>query len=246
MTFKVFFTPLEIPKLSGRKTRFLTGFTLFIFLGLPAFIYAANSEMKIRLKPAYFKEESLKSLLERRHSVREFQNKAVNLDDIASILWATCGKKYDSVTGATRTIPSAGATYPLELYLVVGKDAADGLKQGIYHYIIEEHALELVLDKDIRAELARTCLGQDFIRQAPISLVIAADFRRTTQRYGSRGENYVYMEAGHACQNTYLAVTRLGLNTVEVGAFSDDQVGKVLNLDKNYMPLIVMPIGYAK
>lgn len=221
-------------------------FALLIFLCSSTPIYATNLEMKIRLKPAYFKEGNLKSLLEKRYSVREFQNKVVNLDDISSILWAACGKKYDSLTAATRTIPSAGATYPLELYLVVGEEATDKLKNGIYHYIIEEHALELITDRDIRAELAQACLGQDSVRQAPISLVITADFKRTTQRYGKRGENYVYMETGHASQNAYLAVTHLGLSTVEVGAFSDERVSEVLELNKNFTPLIIMPIGYAK
>lgn len=202
--------------------------------------------MKIKLKPAYFKEGGLKSLLEKRYSNRDFQDKILNLDDISNILWAACGKKYDSVTGATRTAPSAGATYPLELYLVVGKNAVDKLKHGVYHYIIEEHSLEPAIEEDRRAELAQACLGQSFIQDAPISLVIVADFKRTTQRYDRRGEHYVYMEAGHACQNVYLAVTSLNLSTVEVGAFFDERVAQALKLNKNLIPLIVMPIGYAK
>jgi len=262
MILNVFFTPLEIPAVYGKDDKdkvlisngrrrikissFLAGVTLCVFIGLTLSAYANNSAMKIKLKPPHFKEETLKSLLERRLSVRDFQDRAIPFNELSSILWATCGKKYDSVTGATRTAPSAGAAYPLELYLAVGKDAVDGLRPGLYRYIIEEHALEPVLEEDIRTELSRACLGQDFIRQAPISLVIVADFKRTTQRYGERGENYVYMEAGHASQNTYLAVTALGLSTVEVGAFLNDRVSKALSLDEKYIPLIVMPIGYAK
>jgi len=208
--------------------------------------YANDKEMKIKLKPAHFKAEAIDFLLEKRYSCRSFQEKGLNLDDVASILWATGGKKYDAVTGATRTIPSAGATYPLELYLVVRENAIEKIKPGIYYYSIEEHSLELVTEGDKRAELKEACLGQDFIQDAPVSLVIAANFKRTTQRYGKRGERYVYMEAGHACQNTYLAVTNLGLATVEVGAFSDDRVGRVLNLDKDCIPISVMPIGYPK
>lgn len=201
--------------------------------------------MKIKLAPPHFKD-NFKVLLEKRYSCRNFQDRALSLDDVASILWATGGKKYDSVTGATRTIPSAGATYPLELYVVVGKNCIDKLKEGVYHYLLEEHSLEFTQEGDKRAELAKACLSQDFIREAPLSLIIVANFKRTTSRYGERGERYVYMEAGHAGQNIYLAVANLGLSTVEVGAFIDEQVKQVLSLDRDYTPLSVMPIGYAK
>lgn len=217
-----------------------------IFLGFLVQLYGANDAMVIKLKPAHFKEEGLKSLLEKRHSCRDFEEKTLNLDDIASVLWATCGRKYDAQTAATRTIPSAGATYPLELYLVVGKNAVDKLKEGIYHYSHPEHQLQPLVEGDKRDALAKASLGQDVIREAPVSLVIAAVVYRTTRRYGNRGERYVYMEAGHAAQNAYLATTCLGLGTVEVGAFRDDEVKGVLGLEKDCEPLIIMPIGYAR
>jgi SagB-type dehydrogenase family enzyme len=208
--------------------------------------YADNQDMKVRLKPAQLVDKNLKSLLESRYSCRSFQNKSLNLDAVATVLWATCGRRHDAVASASRTIPSAGATYPLELYLVVGKDGVDKLKEGLYHYLIDEHALEFILPGDRRSALAAACLGQGFIKDAPVSLVIAAKFNRTTNRYGARGGHYVYAEAGHACQNTYLSVANLGLGTVEVGAFGDDSVKAALNLEKDYAPLIVMPIGYPK
>lgn len=203
------------------------------------------AEMKIKLNPPSLNKE-LADLLEKRHSCRSFSAKSLKSDDVSGILWATSGKQYDSVTGATRTAPSAGATYPLELYIVVGKNCVDELSEGVYRYIIEEHALELVTEGDKRNDLARACLGQDFIAQAPVSLVISAMFSRTTDRYGERGDRYVYMEAGGACQNTYLAVTSLGLGTVEVGAFIDNQVRQALGLDKEEVPLSVMPVGFAE
>jgi SagB-type dehydrogenase family enzyme len=202
--------------------------------------------MKIKLNPAHFKEEGLQSLLEKRYSCRDFQNKALKLDDIATILWAACGRRQDAVTGATRTIPSAGATNPLELYLVVGKGAVSNLGEGIYHYLIDEHSLQLCASLDKRSELAKACFNQDFIKEAPVSIVIAADSNRTASRYAERAVRYVHTEAGHACQNVYLAVACLGLGTVEVGAFDDQQVAQVAGLDKNYSPLIVMPVGYAR
>lgn len=230
----------------GFSLKFIS--TLIIFIIIHTNIYANDKDMKIRLKPPNFKkEESLKVILERRYSCRDFQDRMLNLDDVAAILWATCGKKQDSVTGVTRTAPSAGATYPLELYLVVGENGVDKLKEGLYHYLIDEHALEMIVEGDKREGLARACLGQYFIKGAPISLIIAAKFHRTTNHYGKRGERYVYMEAGHASQNTYLAVTNLGLGTVEVGAFIDESLKEaLLNLDRDCEPLIVMPIGYPR
>lgn len=202
--------------------------------------------MKIKLNPPRFRKEDLKILLEKRYSCRDFQDKILNLDDVASLVWATYGKKKDSVMQTKFTIPSAGATYPLELYIAVGKNCVETLKEGVYRYLTEEHALEFIIEGDKRGDLSGACLGQNFIEQAPISLVIAAKFHRTTDFYGIRGERYVYMEVGHACQNTYLAVTSLGLATVEVGAFVDESVKKVMGLDKDCVPLSVMPIGYPK
>jgi SagB-type dehydrogenase family enzyme len=204
-----------------------------------------NKQRRIRLNPsAALVGQDLKSLLEKRYSCRDFKTKPLSLESLASILWATCGKKHDAVTSASRTIPSAGATFPLELFVVVGIEGVDRLKEGVYHYIIDEHSLELLTEDDIRARLCRACWGQDFIQKAPVSLVIAAQFDRTTGRYGDRGLRYVYMEAGHSCQNAYLAVTNLGLGAVEVGAFDDKAVKSVLSLDKDLEPLIVMALGY--
>jgi len=194
--------------------------------------------------PAALSGKGLQALLEKRYSCRSFQDKKMPLDNLGDILWATCGKKYDAVTGASRTIPSAGATYPLELFVVVGRDSVENFKEGIYHYLIEEHSLKLILPGDKREELSRACLGQDFIAKAPVTLIISAKFERTTQRYGDRGVKYVYMEAGHACQNTYLALTNLGLGAVEVGAFNDKDVKSAAGLDKDLEPIIVMAMGH--
>jgi SagB-type dehydrogenase family enzyme len=208
----------------------------------------ANSENKtiiIQLNPpAALSGNNLQVLLEKRYSCRYFQDKKISLDSLGNILWAACGKKYNSVTGATRTIPSAGATYPLELFVVVGRNSVDRLKESAYQYLIEEHSLKIILTGDRRQELCRACLGQDFITKAPVSLIISAEFKRTRQRYGERGDRYVYIETGHACQNTYLAVTNLGLGAVEVGAFNDRDVKSMINSNKDLQPIIVISMGY--
>lgn len=202
--------------------------------------------MIIKLEKPQIKGGLLRDI-QNRQSYRHFSPKALNKNQISLILWAAGGKKVDAVTSTTRTVPSAGAAYPLELYLLVGEDAAEGFKGGLYHYLVDGHSLEFIFVGDVREQLAKACLGQGYISEAPISLILGADYTRTTSRYGKeRGIRYVNMDIGHACQNAYLMVTDIGLGTVEVGAFYDKEVKKVLTLEKDIEPLAVMPIGYIK
>lgn len=235
--------PLWLFPGEGLKCKILSALIISI---IPTYIYADNKAMEIKLSPAQLKDKNLALLLEKRSSCRNFQQKILRLEDLASLLWAGCGKKHDSLTHATRTIPSAGAIYPLEIYVAVGPGCVDKLKEGVYRYLIEDHSLKLIIEGDKRGELTRACLNQGFIYEAPISVIITAKFSRTTDHYGLRGERYVYMEAGHASQNIYLAATNLGFATCEVGAFEEDRINNLLNLDKGCNSLIVMPIGYPK
>jgi SagB-type dehydrogenase family enzyme len=202
-----------------------------------------SESRKIRLNPVNTSQNFVK-ILQSRISYRNFKKTPLKKEQVSLILWSAGGVKLDAVSSATRTIPSAGAIYPLELYLVVGDGAIDEIKEGIYHYVPAEHSLERQSFQDIRKQLSVACLGQGFIADAPVSVVVAAEYGRMSQRYRQRGVRYVYLEAGHACQNIYLAVTDLGLGTVEVGAFYDAKVKNILGLDDNIEPLIIMPIGY--
>jgi len=136
--------------------------------------------------------------------------------------------------------PSAGATYPLEVYVVAGN--VTGLAAGIYHYKPQSHEITHETSGDRRQALAAAALGQSMIEDAPLSLVIAAINERTSPRYGERTERYVAMEAGHAAQNVYLQATALGLGTVVVGAFDDGGVSRVMGLGQA-RPLYIMPVG---
>lgn len=180
---------------------------------------------------------SLNRAIFERYSIRKFSDKKLTLQHVSNLLWAGGGKsKY------RRTTPSAGATYPLEFYLVAGKKGAENLEAGIYHYYWEKHALRLKKEGDLRTELCLACLGQDFIVRAPVSILIAADYERTVSFYGNRGIRYVHMEVGHACQNIHLEAVALGLGSVVVGAFYDEEVKKILELKEE--PLAIMPVGY--
>ncbi len=183
----------------------------------------------------------LEEAVARRRSIRDFTPEPISQLQLSQILWAGQGIINSSLR--LRAVPSAGATYPLEIFVVCGRNSVDKIGDGIYHYSPANHSLTLHQRGDVRLELARAALNQEFIHQAPIDIIICAVYQRTTLSYGSRGERYVHMEVGHAGQNIYLQATALGLATVAIGAFDDEQVRRVLRLDKQYKPLYIMPVG---
>lgn len=181
----------------------------------------------------------LERVIFERYSLRRFSNKSLALHQISNLLWAAGGK-----SRRRRTIPSAGATYPLEFYLITGENCVETLEGGIYLYEWEQHALKLKKGGDFRKELAVASLGQEFIIQAPASILISAKYERTTSHYGHRGIRYVHMEAGHACQNIHLEAGSLGLGTVVVGAFDDEELKAIVGIEE--APLALMPVGYPR
>ena len=183
---------------------------------------------------------SLEEAIARRRSIRQFTSQPISQSQLSQILWAAQGT---SDTPWTRTVPSAGATYPLEIFVVCGTNCIEQIGEGIYHYNVDSHSLTLHYRGDVRLELARAALEQEFIYEAPVDIVICAIYERTLRRYGTRGERYVHIEVGHAGQNVYLQATALGLATVAIGAFYDEPVREALRLDKQYRPLYIMPVG---
>jgi len=184
---------------------------------------------------------SLEEAIARRRSVRDFTSEPISQSQLSQILWAAQGITDTSLR--FRAVPSAGATYPLEIFVACGGNGVEEIGDGIYHYNIDNHALTLHHKGDVRIELARASLGQEFIYEAPVDIIICALPQRTTLGYGSRGERYVHIEVGHVGQNIYLQATALGLATVAIGAFYDEPVREVLRLDKQYKPLYIMPVG---
>jgi SagB-type dehydrogenase family enzyme len=180
----------------------------------------------------------VESALQQRRSVRHLSPTSLSLPQVAQLLWAAQGITDDY---GFRTAPSAGALYPLEMYLVAG--AVEQLPAGLYHYNPKRHALVLQQTGDVRAPLADAALQQHYVHNAPAVLVIAAVYARTAHKYGSRAKRYVRIEAGSAAQNVYLQATSLGLGTVYVGAFDDSAVQQVLGLPADHEPLALMPVG---
>lgn len=185
-------------------------------------------------EPAIEGGVSLSETLAKRRSVRAFSPQALSIEQIGQLLWAAQGIT-DKGMGL-RAAPSAGALYPLELYLVI--------EQGVYHYDPRGHRLQRILVGEKRKDLQKAALGQEVITAAPAVFVITALYRRTAVKYGQRAARYAHLEAGHACQNLLLQATALGLAGVPVGAFNDGGVIDELTLENNHRPLYLVPVGY--
>lgn len=178
----------------------------------------------------------LEQALVRRRSLREFAPRTLSDQELSQLLWAAQG--ITSPEGS-RTAPSAGALYPLELYVVTAG--------GFYQYTPREHRLDLHAEGDLRLALSRAASGQDSVRAAPAVFIITAVYERTEHKYGQeRGPRYVHLEAGHAAQNMLLQAVALGLGGVPLGAFHDDQVQKTLSLPREHQPLYLIPIGHPR
>lgn len=198
-----------------------------------------NDENAIKLpRPRLKTGVTIEEALRRRRSTRIFPDKEVSVEQVSQLLWAAQG-----VTGAfnERTAPSAGGTFPLEMYLVAGR--IDRLSAGVYKYRFRAHELVRVGETDVRAELAEASLGQDCIRRCAAAAVLTAVYQRTIDEYGERGTRYVHMEVGHVGQNFHLLAGALGLGTVMVGAFDDAAVARVLGLPEEEIPVYIMPLG---
>lgn len=189
-------------------------------------------------EPIFDGNISTEKALKKRRSVREYGNKPLTLQEVSQLLWAAQG-----ITGGygMRTAPSAGALYPIELYLVAGR--VNQLTAGIYRYRPKGHELLKLDEGDKRHNLYLAALEQEAVRDAAAAIVIAAVYGRTTIKYGKRGIKYVHMEVGSVAQNIYLQAASLRLGTVFVGAFDDKGVKRVIHMPEEEEPLAIMPLG---
>jgi SagB-type dehydrogenase family enzyme len=178
---------------------------------------------------------SLEACLTRRRSVRDYTDRDLTWEQIGQLLWAAQGLTAD---WGGRTAPSAGALYPLEIYVVT--------RQGVYHYVPREHRVDTLATGDQRGALQAVSLDQLAVGSAPAVFVVTAVYARTAGKYGDRAVRYVRLEAGHAAQNLLLQAVALDLGGVPIGAFDDAGIQRVLDLPANHEPLYVIPVGHPR
>ena len=185
--------------------------------------------------PKSTSKTSIEQSIANRRSHREFLAKDLTMDQLSQILWAAQGIT-DKDFGF-RAAPSAGALYPLNIYIAK--------KDGVFRYIADGHKLVQLSKEDKRPSLVRASLGQTFIKEAPVDIIISANFAITQAKYGARAFRYVCMEIGHVAENIHLQAVSLGLGSVPIGAFWDDVIKQNLDIPDNQDPLYIIPIGYV-
>ncbi len=188
--------------------------------------------------PAVSGDLSVEEAINQRRSVRTYSDNPLKAHEIGQLVWAAQGI---TSSGGLRSAPSAGATYPLEIYVIAG--IVEAIPAGIYRYLPQKHSLELIHSGDVREELSKAALGQPWVRDAPASLIISGLVDRTAVRYGNRAERYMLMEAGHAAENVFLQALSCHLGSVMIGAFMDEELKDLVEMGKSEQPLAIIPVG---
>ena len=233
-----------------RKFLFMSLFISFTCLFLTSNFYCQDNREENKMlhqdphviklpQPSYTGLISVEEALHKRRSMRVYSKEPLSIREISQILWAAQGiteEKY-----VLRTAPSAGALYPLEIYIAVSN--VNELNPGVYKYKPQNHALKKIDEGDKRLDISNAALQQDAIENSSAILIIFAVYERTAVKYGSRAERYIHIEVGSVGQNIYLQSVSLGLGTVMIGAFKDEVLKRVLALQINESPLAIMPLG---
>jgi len=194
--------------------------------------------------PSFKSDKNFEKVLRNRRTKRIYSERELNKLILSQLLWAAQGISDEN--RKFRTAPSAGALYPLEIYFIIQNKGCKELVNGLYRYIPEGHRIRLIKSGNLSSSLGEVGYSQDFFSESPICFIITAVPIRTTKKYGERGYRYIYIEVGHVGQNIQLQGVSLGLSVGIAGAFRDNKLKNLLGLDKNEIPLYLMPVGYPK
>lgn len=189
-------------------------------------------------KPRYSSDIAVERALRKRRSVREFRNRALTLGEVSQLLWSAQGV---TGPGGLRTAPSAGGLGPLEIDLVAGN--VKHLAAGVYRYRPDDHAVDLMVEGDVRREIAEDAADQEWMADAPAILSVSAVIDRTRREYGRDARTYVLIEVGHALENACLQAVALGLGSCVIGAFAAGEVRRLLGIDREETPLALLTVG---
>ncbi len=208
----------------------------------PEFKQYDDSLLRIKLTVPEIPAANLGDLIVIRRSVRHFAAQSLSLEQISRMLLSAYGLTSNRGGYAHHSIPSGGALYPMEIYLIASH--VEGLTEGLYHFQTRDSSLILLKKGDFNKQLHAASNKQESVGNSPAAIVITSRFERMTQKYADRGYRYIYMEAGAICQNIYLQAAELGLGTVAVGAFNDDRLNALLEIDGTHEAgLLIMPLG---
>jgi SagB-type dehydrogenase family enzyme len=188
---------------------------------------------------------SMVDVLKKRRSVRSFSPKPLSIAELSFLLWASTGVQRKEQGYDFRTVPSAGALYPIETYLIANN--VEDLEKALYHYNIEAHALEKLKVGAFAENLAHAALGQNMCIKAPVVLIWTAIFARSKWKYAQRAYRYVYLDAGHIAQSLAVSAISVGLGSCQIGAFFDDEINQIIGVDGVGESVIYLSVvGYPK
>jgi len=183
----------------------------------------------------------LRKAIEIRRSLRRYTEESLSLEELSYLLWLTQGvKKVDEKRHVTwRTVPSAGCRHPFETYLSVNR--VDGLENGLYRFAALDHKLvALDINDTFNDKLTEACMGQRQVRTSAVTFIWAAVPYRTVWRYAERSYRYLYLDAGHVCQNLHLAAESIGCGICAIGAYHDDAVDELMGFNPPEMFVIYL------
>ena len=202
----------------------------------------ASTETVLKLPPPDTQSgKPFNQLLQARRSIRNYQDVLLDLDQLSQLCFSAQGIT-DTKRGF-RSAPSAGAIYPLALYIAVKGNSVKGLKAGIYLYLPETHSLKLIKTGDFFDQIINSALNQSWMKKANAIFIITANPEKMSAKYKDRAERYIFMEAGMSAENLLLQAVNLGLGACAVGAFYDDQIIKILQTPLDQKPLLLIPLG---
>ena len=234
--------------LTKRKVSFFLLFMILFYSNL--FLWGIQKEeQSINLPDPLLKGEvSVEEAIKHRRSIRNFKQDPLTISQLSQLLWAAQGITItdEKKNRSFRSAPSAGALYPIHVYVLVGEDGVIDLEKGIYKYNPENHSLLKISGEDRRFQVAKAAYNQSWMSKAPVILIITAEYERSMKKYGERGIGYSKIEAGHVGQNVFLQAEALGLGAGIVGAFHDYEMMNILNIWGKPQPLLAMPLGHKQ
>jgi len=192
-------------------------------------------------------QRDLEKIIIKRRSIRDFELKKLSFNDLSELLICSFGitEKPENWNDTKRAYPSAGARYPIEVYVVIFN--VENLKNGIYHYNVKSNSLERLVLGDFRDKIVKYTNEQEWIRNASMAILFTAVFDRNQIKYGERGYRYVLLDAGHMAQNVYLISTAMNLGCCTIGGFHDNKINKLLDVNENkenivYIAIVGVPL----